>query len=230
LVKKILFIGANSDFGQSVIQRFNTNENQLFCISRGESIFEDINSIKVDSYIGSLDKIKQFVIENDINEVIIFNGFIFEGIKNQAITNKQIKDTFYINFLIPAAIISSINKLDSKLRFTVISSVAASKLRSKNFYYGLSKQALEDFILNQKTGRYLIFRSGFIFTKLTQGHKIPPFAISKQKASLAFYKKFNKEQNKQLKFIYSSNAIFLTFIIFRLLPTKFLNLIEEKIL
>ena len=92
----------------------------------------------------------------------MFNGFIYEGIENKAITNKQIKDTD-INSLIPADN-NSLNKLDIKLRFSVITSIAASKLRLKNFYYGLSKQALEDFILNQKTGKYLIFRSGFIFT------------------------------------------------------------------
>ena len=151
-MKKILFIGANSDFGKSVIERFDIKGNALFCVSREEYPFSHINSIKVNNYIDSLDEIKKLVIDNDINEIVMFNGFIYEGIENKAITNKQIKDTVYINFLIPAAIITSLNKLDIKLRFSVISSIAASKLRLKNFYYGLSKQALEDFILNQKTG------------------------------------------------------------------------------
>tara|TARA_B100000287_G_scaffold420894_1_gene460855 strand:+ start:256 stop:948 length:693 start_codon:yes stop_codon:yes gene_type:complete len=230
LVKKILFIGANSDFGKSVIERFDIKGNALFCVSREEYPFSHINSIKVNNYIDSLDEIKKLVIDNDINEIVMFNGFIYEGIENKAITNKQIKDTVYINFLIPAAIITSLNKLNIKLRFSVISSIAASKLRLKNFYYGLSKQALEDFILNQKTGKYLIFRSGFIFTKLTKLHKTPPFAISKEKASFIFYKNFIRRQNKQVKFFYSSKSIFLTFILFKLFPTKLLNFIEKKIL
>ena len=132
MVKNKLFIGANSDFGKSVIERFDMKGNALFCVSREEYPFSHINSIKVNNYIDSLDEIKKLVIDNDINEIVMFNGFIYEGIENKAITNKQIKDTVYINFLIPAAIIT-LNKLDIKLRFSVISSIAASKLRLKNF-------------------------------------------------------------------------------------------------
>ena len=213
------------------IERFDMKGNALFCVSREEYPFSHINSIKVNNYIDSLDEIKKLVIDNDINEIVMFNGFIYEGIENKAITNKQIKDTVYINFLIPAAIITSLNKLDIKLRFSVISSIAASKLRLKNFYYGLSeKQALEDFILNQKTGKYLIFRSGFIFTKLTKLLKHLLLQSVKRKPVLFFIKNFIRRQNKQVKFFYSSKSIFLTFILFKLFPTKLLNFIEKKIL
>ena len=207
MVNKILFIGANSDFCLSVIDRLNHKENQLFCVSRSELTLDNEESFKINNYFDSLEQIQKIVFDNDINEVLLFNGYIYEGVENKKISNKQIKQTFEINFLLPCAIISKLNKLDKNIRFTVISSIATSKLRLKNYYYGMSKQALEDFILNQNKGKYLVFRSGFIFTKLTKLHRPPPFSLEKEEASFVFYKKFVKKQYKRVKFSYSSNSI-----------------------
>ena len=59
MVKKILFIGANSDFGKFI---------KRDSVSREEYPFSHINSIKVNNF-DSLDEIKKLVIDNDINEI-----------------------------------------------------------------------------------------------------------------------------------------------------------------
>lgn len=230
MVKNLLIVGGNSDLAKEIITQLDIEKFNIFVISRSTLELEGVSTFIIDNYLENLNEIESLVIKNNIEEIIIFNGLIFErsGISN--INNKQIQDTFFVNFVIPSSIINNLIQINKKIRFSVISSIAAAKLRNKNIYYGMSKQALEEYIVNLELGKYLIFRSGFIYTKLTKDHTPPPFAENVNVVASRFINEFLKKQNSSVKFTYSSTSIRVLFIFFKLVPVKVLNYIEEKFL
>lgn len=230
MVKNMLVIGAGSDFAGSFINKFDKSEYRLFLLSREKLEHLVKDTFITNDYFSHLDQIKALVEKNSISEIIIFNGCIYEGIENRFISNNEIIDTFIVNFVLPACIINKVNTLEKTPRYTVISSIAAAKLRTKNYYYGLSKQALEEFILSQPQGNFFIFRSGFIHTKLTNLHTQPPLSTTKEKAATRLHKKFIKQQKRKVKFSYSSNSIYFLFVIFRVMPKKLLDFIENRLI
>lgn len=230
MVKNLLIIGGNSDLAKEIITQLDTEKFNIFVISRSTLELEGVSTFMIDDYLENFNDIESLVLKNNIDEIIIFNGLIFErsGVSN--INNKQIQDTFFVNFVIPSSIINNLIQINKNIRFSVISSIAASKLRNKNIYYGMSKQALEEYIVNLELGKYLIFRSGFIYTKLTKDHTPPPFAENVNVVASRFINEFLKKQNSSVKFTYSSTSIRVLFIFFKLVPVKVLNYIEEKFL
>lgn len=229
MVDDILIIGANSDLAKAVIKNLDKSYNNIHLVSRNEIISTDHCSYVIDDYLESLEKIKEIVIKNKIKEIIIFNGVIFETSIDKYITNFEIKKTIEINFLIPSSIITSLNTVFEDIRYSVISSIAASKLRQKNYFYGISKQALEDFIRSQNKGYYFIFRSGFIFTKMTEIHNPPPYTQTIEEVATSFGYQFSNLKNKKIEYGYSSKYIQVLFLIFRFLPSRLLNYIEKKV-
>jgi len=229
LVDNILIIGANSDLAKAVIKNLENNYKNIHLVSRNEIASVDYCSYVVEDYLESLEKIKEIVLKNKIKEIIIFNGIIYETSIEKYISNSEIKKTIEINFLIPSSIITFLNTDFGDIRYSVISSIAASKLRQKNYFYGISKQALEDFIRSQNKGYYFIFRSGFIFTKMTEIHNPPPYTQTVEEVASSFSYKFSNLKNKKLQYGYSSKYIQILFFIFRFLPSKFLTYIEKKV-
>ena len=230
MVRSLLIIGGNSDLAKEIISQLNGEKLNIYVVSRTKLEIENVTTFKIDDYLKDLSEIESVVLKNRIEEIIIFNGTIYEGNNISDLSNEQIKDTLYVNFVIPSSIINNLVQLNQNIRFSVISSIAASKLRKKNFYYGMSKQALEEYIINLNTGRYFIFRSGFIFTKLTENHTPPPFSENASLVASSFIRGFSKKQNSSVKYIYSSASIKVLFFIFKLIPAKVLNYIEDKIL
>ena len=138
MVDNILIIGANSDLAKAVVKNLENSYNNIHLVSRNKIISTDYYSYVVDDYLESLEKIKEIVLKNNIKEIIIFNGVIFESSIEKYITNFEIKKTIEINFLIPSSIITSLNTVFGDIKYSVISSIAASKLRQKNYFYGIS--------------------------------------------------------------------------------------------
>ena len=230
MVKNLLIIGGNSDLAKEIITQLNKDKFNIFVISRSILELGGVSTFMIDDYLQNFNEIESLVLKNNIDEIIIFNGIIFErsGVSN--LNNKKIQDTFFVNFVVPSSIINNLIHINKNIRFSVISSIAAAKLRNKNIYYGMSKQALEEYILNLKFGKYFIFRSGFIYTKLTKNHTPPPFAENVSVVASKFIYEFLKNQNSSVKFTYSSTPIRILFLIFKLVPVKVLNFIEEKFL
>lgn len=230
MVKNLLIIGGNSDLAKEIITQLNKDKFNIFVISRSILELGGVSTFMIDDYLQNFNEIESLVLKNNIDEIIIFNGIIFErsGVSN--LNNKKIQDTFFVNFVVPSSIINNLIHINKNIRFSVISSIAAAKLRNKNIYYGMSKQALEEYIVNLKFGKYFIFRSGFIYTKLTKNHTPPPFAENVSVVASKFIYEFLKNQNSSVKFTYSSTPIRILFLIFKLVPVKVLNFIEEKFL
>tara|TARA_E500000081_G_C5902035_1_gene248197 strand:- start:290 stop:592 length:303 start_codon:yes stop_codon:yes gene_type:complete len=72
--------------------------------------------------------------------------------------------------------------------------MAATKLRYKNYIYGMTKRNLENSIKKLNLQDYLIFRFGKITTKMSEGHKNPPFMVSAEEASRIIFSNLNKKK------------------------------------
>ena len=91
MVDNILIIGANSDLAKAVVKNLENSYNNIHLVSRNKIISTDYYSYVVDDYLESLEKIKEIVLKNNIKEIIIFNGVIFESSIEKYITNFEIK-------------------------------------------------------------------------------------------------------------------------------------------
>ena len=133
MVRSLLIIGGNSDLAKEIISQLNGEKLNIYVVSRTKLEIENVTTFKIDDYLKDLSEIESVVLKNRIEEIIIFNGTIYEGNNISDLSNEQIKDTLYVNFVIPSSIINNLVQLNQNIRFSVISSIAASKLRKKNF-------------------------------------------------------------------------------------------------
>ena len=223
--KKICLIGANSDLGVEVAKVCESrNMYQVFGVSRQESrnksLYEEI--LIVSDYESDKEVIGDFVAKHNVTDIILFNGFIGKN-------NKPVEKIVEINLSIPLSLINSIEmNADGNTTYTIISSLATSRPRAKNYIYGLSKYLLEESIRNRDVGKYIIFRSGFIRTKMTADHKEPPFAKNPEEVADKLIKAIS-DNKKKVSIVYSSLPILLLFNIFKVIPLSILNAIEKKL-
>ena len=160
---------------------------------------------------------------NEISDIILLNGYIGKN-------NHPVEKIVQINLSIPLALISHLEDSNLKnITYTVISSLAASRPRDKNYVYGLSKYMLEESLLSRPTGRYIIFRSGFIRTKMTKDHKEPPFSKNPEQVAEKIINSIKNNQ-KIISSKYSSFQVMFLFYIFKVIPLYILNTIERKLL
>ena len=222
--RKLCLIGASSDLGLAIAQTASELAGiEVYGISRNELTTTYKKTLNIHNYETSGDKIKGFIIENDISDIIILNGFVGEN-------NHPVEKIIKINFSIPINLIKNIDSdRNSNITYTVISSLAAAKPRKKNYVYGLSKYLLEQSIRNRESGKYIIFRAGFIKTKMTKDHKSAPFAKDPKEVAERVLSAVLSNK-RRLSIRYSSFEIRLLFYAFKLIPLPVLNAIEKKIL
>ena len=224
--KKICLIGASSDLGVEVAKVCESrNMYQVFGVSRQESrntsLYEEI--LIVSDYESDREMIGDFVAKHNVTDIILFNGFIGKN-------NKPVEKIVEINLSIPLSLINSIEmNADGNTTYTIISSLATSRPRAKNYIYGLSKYLLEESIRNRDVGKYIIFRSGFIRTKMTADHKEPPFAKNPEEVADKLIKAIS-DNKKKVSIVYSSLPILLLFNIFKVIPLSILNAIEKRLI
>ena len=223
--KRICLIGSSSDLGVEVAKVCKSqNMFEVFGISRQESrnksLYEE--NLIITDYESDKEMIANFVARHNITDIVFFNGFIGHN-------NKPVEKIVEINLSIPLSLINSIGKnADENITYTIISSLATSRPRAKNYIYGLSKYILEESIRNRDVGKYIIFRSGFIRTKMTADHKEPPFAKNPEEVADKLIKAI-RDNEKKVSIVYSSLAILLLFHIFKVIPLSILNAIEKKL-
>ena len=224
--KKICLIGASSDLGVEVAKVCGSrNMYQVFGVSRQESrnksLYEEI--LIVSDYESDKEMIGDFVAKHNVTDIILFNGFIGKN-------NKPVEKIVEINLSIPLSLINSIEmNADGNITYTIISSLAASRPRAKNYIYGLSKYLLEESIRNRDVGKYIIFRSGFIRTKMTADHKEPPFTKNPEEVAEKLTKAIGNNK-KKVSIVYSSLPILLLFNIFKVIPLSILNALEKRLI
>ena len=224
--KKICLIGANSDLGVAVAKICESRNMYQVCgvsrqESRNKSLYEEI--LIVSDYESDKEMISDFVAKHNVTDIILFNGFIGKN-------NKPVEKIVEINLSIPLSLINSIEmNADGNITYTIISSLATSRPRAKNYIYGLSKYLLEESIRNRDVGKYIIFRSGFIRTKMTADHKEPPFAKNPEEVADKLIKAIG-DNKKKVSIVYSSLPILLLFNIFKVIPLSILNAIEKRLI
>ena len=223
--KRICLIGSSSDLGVEVAKVCKSqNMFEVFGVSRQESrnksLYEE--NLIISDYESDKEMIANFVAKHNVTDIIFFNGFIGND-------NKPVEKIVEINLSIPLSLINSIEKnADENITYTIISSLATSRPRAKNYIYGLSKYILEESIRNRDVGKYIIFRSGFIRTKMTADHKEPPFAKNPEEVADKLIKAIG-DNEKKVSIVYSSLAILLLFHVFKVIPLSILNAIEKKL-
>jgi len=224
--KNICLIGASSDLGIEIAKLCKEIDGlYVYGVSQSnaeiDGLYESVLSIS--SYDTRKQEITAFVRENEISDIILLNGYIGKN-------NHPVEKIVQINLSIPLALISHLEDSNLKnITYTVISSLAASRPRDKNYVYGLSKYMLEESLLSRKTGRYIIFRSGFIRTKMTKDHKEPPFSKNPEQVAKKIINSITNNQ-KRISIKYSSFQVMFLFYIFKVIPLYILNTIERKLL
>ena len=96
--------------------------------------------------------------------------------------------------------------------------MAAIKPREKNYIYGENKRKLELSVKSLKFNNYLIFRFGKIKTKMSEGHKNPPFTYDPDKASKIILKKMNKNE-----IVYPTFGLRFIAILLTIIPKKIID-------
>ena len=100
--------------------------------------------------------------------------------------------------------------------------MAAIKPRYKNYIYGLSKRKLEESVKYINLPSVLIVRYGKVETKMSKGHKNPPFKLSSEKAASILYTSLNSTGTK-----YASFGLLCLGKIIKILPMRLIRKIKS---
>ena len=193
--KTYVLIGASSEISLQFIKLCKIKNKDLLLISRiSQPQFQNLNQLLIKDYLK--DKNLIFNKIKELNEciVIFFNGALYENRPVQYPSLKEIKKTEKINFEIPYELTVKLNKeCENIKKYVYISSIAAAKLRYKNYIYGSNKKKLENKINEMDLSSFLIIRFGKVFTRMSEGHKTPPFSVSPKIAAELIFKNLGKE-------------------------------------
>lgn len=216
----IVVFGASSEIANSFITSCINSKINLILISRKEIKGFEL-SLKVDDYIEEYDSIYNLLSNYSNLTLVFFNGALFENRPVQFPSEEQIKLTKEANFSTPYFLCKNLNNdLENINKFVFISSMAAVRNRSKNYIYGNYKRKLEENIKKLDLENYLIIRFGKVITKMSEGHKNPPFTMTANDASKSILKNLNKEG-----LIYGNKGLLIVAMFLKLVP----NFVLKKI-
>ncbi len=221
--KNFALIGASSEVALEFSKLLNTKEiNQILITSNENLKIEDNESLLVKDYLSDVQKIADFLKNYDNLVVIFFNGYLAENRDFKIPSYEEIGKTQKINFLVPYFLTFVLkNNLSDKTKYIFLSSMAAVKLRHKNYIYGMTKRNLENSITKLKLEDYLIFRFGKITTKMSEGHKNPPFMLSAIEASKIIYRNLDKK-----KIFYPKFGLKIVASLLKITPQKIIDLLK----
>jgi 3-oxoacyl-[acyl-carrier protein] reductase len=177
---KILILGANGDIGKSIVTKiYNEKSNYLLTYSKQKPKYPQKNIICVkfkfqdeSNLKKNLKKLSKFnfdVIINNVGDSNPYKDFL-------KISDKELKNSFTINFFTPFNIISYFIKKSLRLKKKInIINISSNTIKffgsRKNFPYFISKTALENSLLyfskhfTKDNIRINIIRPGLIQTK-----------------------------------------------------------------
>jgi len=215
-MRNYVVVGSGSEISQSFQKLLAKRNIPFFSISRSTS--NNPKHLKVNDYLKELDHIKDFIAEVENPTVIFFNGFLAENrnIKNPDLSEIELTD--YINFQVPYFLTRELSIKTHIKKFIFISSIASVRARNKNYIYGLSKNKLEKSIKFLGLSSYLVIRFGKVESKMSKGHKNPPFTMTCDEAAKAIFQKLN---NRGIT--HASFGIYLSRIFLLILPQKIID-------
>ena len=223
VAKNFILIGANSEFATAFADKLIKNNHKVYGVSRAfVPYLNKKEQIQLKNYDEKSTELSYFVETIENPYIVFFNGFLAENRPSYYPTYKEIEETLYANYLTPLSLFNQMCKNTNVKKFIFISSMAAVKLRNKNYIYGLSKKILEESVKKRGNLNYLIVRFGQIKTKMSQNHNEPPFTLTKDKASLKLLKLINKRGLR-----YPSYSLFIISFLIKILPIKLIDKIEK---
>jgi hypothetical protein len=215
-----VLVGASSDIAEQFAKKCREKKDTALLITKNNiEEYKEFSYLRIKDYLDDYIEIKNEIILLNNVTIIFFNGALYENRPLQHPNNHEIKLTKYINFEIPYSLCKQLNTdIKNINKFVFLSSMAAVKPRYKNYIYGQNKKKLEDKIKKLKLDSYLIIRFGKVHTKMSEGHKTPPFSLEPSDAAEILYKKLNKN-----KLIYASFGLYVIAILIKLTPYRILN-------
>jgi len=197
-------------------------DQDINCLVFTRKLSENSSFIKINDYLKESDKIIKNLMDLKNLTIIFFNGALYENRPIKFPTEQEIALTKLINYEIPIELTKKINKeLKNIKKYVYISSIAAVKLREKNYIYGNFKKQLENDVKSLSLPSYLIFRFGKVFTRMSEGHKTPPFSMTSVQAANAILKNLNKENIR-----YGNLGLSVVSFIIKITPSKVINLLK----
>ncbi len=216
--KTLVLIGASSEIGVKFYELCNEVNIKTFSISRHYKTVDKKQGLKVEDYLGDYKLIKKELKKLKNVTVIFFNGALYENRPEKFPSDEEIFLTKIINYEIPLELTKKLSfELQNIEKFIFISSMAAVKLRYKNFIYGGYKRELEQSVKSLSLNSYLFIRFGKVFTKMSEGHRTPPFSMTSKTAAKVILKNLTKT-----KIIYGNRGLYFISKILIMIPQKIL--------
>jgi decaprenylphospho-beta-D-erythro-pentofuranosid-2-ulose 2-reductase len=192
---KIVLVGSTSEIGLAIVNKIPiASKGEIIFIGRTQPelpVFLNENYINNFIYCDFLESKSVIEAEAKLKEIskidllILAAGYLPP--ENSEFNTDLIRQTMIVNTLTPAIFISAIAEQMSKYGegdILLISSVAVTRARKRNFTYGSSKAGIDFFATGlahklRKTGVFVsILRPGFVYTKMTKNFKPAPFSTN----------------------------------------------------
>jgi decaprenylphospho-beta-D-erythro-pentofuranosid-2-ulose 2-reductase len=234
-LQNILVIGGKSEIALETIRNSHMAVNaKVFLLGRNiES--EDISIERTQTFrvnydisdsVNRIELLSQLFNERDFDLVLVAVGFL--GYQPNLSTLSQNQEVLNLNFIYSAEVLEFVAhrlKVQKHGKVLILSSVATVRPRKGNYVYGAAKAGL-DFLarglqldLEGSGAMICIARLGFVHSRMTDGMKPAPFAISTQKAGKLCAKGITTSN----KVFYVPGVLKFVMFIVRVLPTKILN-------
>jgi len=218
----LVLVGSSSEIATE-LQKICLDKN-IDCISftRNKKVTDNFNVIEINNYINDSDVIieKLKTLSNII--IIFFNGALYENRPVKFPSKIEEDYTKLINYDIPIQLTKKIStELNNINKYVYLSSMSVVKLREKNYIYGNCKRSLENDVKKMGLPSILIIRFGKVFTKMSEGHKTPPFSLTPLKAAETILKNLNKSNVK-----YGNIGLFIIALIIKITPKKIIDLFK----
>lgn len=218
--KNIAIIGGSSEI--AIAFKKLCIDQGINCLVFTRKLINNSSYIKINDYLKESDEIIKNLMNLKNLKIIFFNGALYENRPIKFPTEQEIALTKLINYEIPIELTKKINKeLKNIEKYVYISSMAAVKLREKNYIYGNFKKILEIDIKSLGLPSYLILRFGKVFTRMSEGHKTPPFSMTSVQAANAILKNLNKENIQ-----YGNLGLLVISLIIKITPSKVISLLK----
>lgn len=193
-IQKVVVVGGRSDLAISTLKYLPLVASpEIILIAKNiepQANIEGLGNVKLVE--GDLLQIAQLnyllsgiAKESDVDLFILAAGYL--GMKPSESTQEDFENIIDVNFASSSKALKKMVEILTNQkhgRILVFSSAAALRPRSANYMYGAAKAGL-DFLargfqldLERNAGSITVVRSGFVFTKMTEGLKPAPFAIT----------------------------------------------------
>jgi decaprenylphospho-beta-D-erythro-pentofuranosid-2-ulose 2-reductase len=231
----VVLVGSTSEIGHAILSELNPDEttplillgrdkNSTSLVSHwpGPVTFLYCDLIKTDELKRVLRNLKD---NYTIDFAIVASAHLPQESNDWEF--ESVLETFSVNSTGVALVLSSLSSMMAETggKLVLLSSVAALRPRIKNFTYGASKSSADFFALGlaaKYNGGLLdikVVRPGYVFSKLSKGFPVAPFATNPSKVG----KDVVKGLNRASSVIYSPGILRIIMNVLRALPSSIFN-------